>query len=138
MPRLTQATHEGTRGGIVVDGLDLLVSSFTREADQVRGRAEDLVVDYAAKAADRMRSTVAIGPPDVHVVDTITSDTHATKDGRAVYADAGPDEDAGEGAFVARFLEHGTVHMGPQPFVGPAADYITPGFDRDVHRLPRL
>ena len=50
-------------------------------------------------------------------------------------ADAGPDPRADESAFVARFLEHGTVKMSPQPFVGPAADQTFPEFAKDIANL---
>lgn len=136
--RTSTASHTGTRGGLVVDGVDLIVSDFMREANTVRPRAERVVVKHADKAAQRMRNNVPIGPPTLHVLNSITSDQRATTDGTRVWADAGPDPSADEGAFVARFLEHGTVHMGPQPFVGPAGDATLPEFVTDVRGLPNL
>lgn len=132
------ARHTGTRGGVVVDGVDLIVSDFMREATEVRPRAERVVTKHADKAAQRMRNRVPIGPPTLHVLNSITSDQHATTDGFRVWADAGPDPTADEGAFVSRFLEHGTVNQAPQPFVGPAGDETLPEFVDDVRGLPNL
>lgn len=136
--RSSVASHTGTRGGVVVDGVDLVVSDFMREAVEVRPRAERVVVHHADKAAQRMRNRVPIGPPTLHVLNSITSDQHATTDGIRVWADAGPDPTADEGAFVARFLEHGTVHQPPQPFVGPSGDETLPEFVDDIRGLPKL
>lgn len=136
--RISQATHQGVKGGVVVDGLDALVQSFTREAAEARQRAEKVVVDNAARMADRMRKNVPLGPPALHVRDSITSDHTATGTGRGVYADAGADPRADAGAFVGRFLEHGTVKMSPRPWAGPAADETLPEFLRDIKGLPKL
>lgn len=129
------ASHTGTRGGIVLDGLDEVVSMFTRKAATIRPAAGAVTVRHAGKVAQRMRDTVAIGPDPHHVLDSITSDERPTFDRTTVYADAGPDPRADEGAFVARFLEHGTVRQAPQPFVGPAADRTVPEFLKDLGRI---
>lgn len=128
---ITQAGRAGSRkGSTVVEGLDVIVRDFTREANTIRPKSEKVVVDYAAKAADRMRSLVAIDEGDT--LDSIDSDRKATTDGSTVYADAGP------WWFVARFLEHGTVDTAPQPFVGPAADQIVGPFANAIKGLPDL
>lgn len=131
---LRPASHE-SRSGIIVDGVDAVVTRFTRDAASIRPQAGAVVVHHAERAAQRMRDTVAIGPDPHHVLDSITADTRPTIDRTEVYADAGPDPRADEGAFVARFLEHGTVKQAPQPFVGPAADRTIPEFIRDIGRL---
>lgn len=33
------------------------------------------------------------------------------------------------------YVEHGTSRMAPQPFMGPAADHIAPGFEQAMARL---
>lgn len=111
---VSSATRPGARGGFVVEGVDALVRDFTRKAATVHPEAGRTVVAQAARAADRMRSTVAVDDGDVR--DSITSDSAPTLTGTGVYADVGPEH------FVARFLENGTVKMSPRPFVGPAAD----------------
>lgn len=131
---LKTATHQGG-SGIVVDGVDAVTAMFTRKATTIRPKAGVVAVQHAAKAAQRMRDTVAIGPDPHHVLDSITEDTRPTFERTTVYADAGPDPRADIGAFVARFLEHGTVNMAPQPFVGPAADQTFPEFSKDIGRL---
>lgn len=127
--RSTQATRQGA-GGVVIEGLDVVVRDFTREADTIRPKAERTVVDYAAKAADRMRVLVPIDEGDT--LNSISSDSKAATEGNAVYADAGPEW------FVARFIEHGTVDTAPQPFVGPAADEVLPQFTKAIKDLPSL
>ena len=90
------ASHTGVKGGVVMDGVDAVVRDFTREADQVGGRADRVVVEYAAKADQLMRDTVAVDQGDV--LDSITSDSHAHHDiAGAVYADAGPDPEGQPG-----------------------------------------
>lgn len=133
-----QTSHSGRKGAVVVDGLDAVVGSFIREAVTVGPKAGAVAVRSADKAAQRMRNTVPIGPPDLHVLNSITSDQTPHIQGGAVYADAGPDPRADEGAFVARFLEYGTVKQAPRPFMGPAADQTFPEFVDTVKRLPSL
>lgn len=133
----SQASHTGSRG-LVVDGADLLVKSFIREALTAAPKAGAVVVKHAGKAAERMRNRVPIGPPTRHVLNSITADQAPTVTAGGVYADAGPDPTADEGAFVARFLEHGTIHMTPRPFVGPSGDETLPELVDDIRRLPSL
>ena len=134
--RSTRAIRAGRRGGVVVEGVDKVVRDFTRGAVVVRAGAEAVVVHHAERAAQRMRNTVPIDQGDV--LDSITADQKATREGGAVFADAGPDPQANPAAFVARFLEHGTVNMAPRPFVGPAADETVPEFVRAIQGLSRL
>lgn len=117
------------------EGLDRVVSTFTRKATAIRPEAGAVAVRHAAKAAERMRNRVPIGPEPWHVLNSITEDEEPTFDRTTVYADAGPDPAADPGAFVARFLENGTVRQAPQPFAGPAADETFPEFARDIGRL---
>lgn len=126
MARVAQATRQG-HSSVVVEGLDAVVSDLTRKADRIRPEAERVVVEHAAKMAQRMRDRVPIG--EGKTLESISSDDQASRDGTSVYADAGAEW------FVARFLEHGTVNMAPRPFVGPAADDTIPGFERDLRRL---
>lgn len=138
MARISQASHTGSKGGVVIDGLDVVVRDLNRKALTIRPQAGAVCVAAAAQAAQRMRDKVPIGPPDLHVLDTITADSRPTFDGSVVYADAGPDPRMGPQAFVARFLEHGTVHMAPQPFVDPSADEQMPLFARAISQLGKL
>ncbi len=131
---IVQSGHQGG-SGFVVDGVDAVQSMFTRKAATIRPQAGVVAVRHAAKAAQRMRDTVPIGPDPHHVLDSITEESRPTVDRTTVYADAGPDPRADEGAFVARFLEHGTVKQAPQPFVGPAADKTFPEFVKDLAKL---
>lgn len=118
-----------------IDGLDRVTTMFDRKAATIRPRAGKVAVDHAEKAAQGMRDVVAIGPDPHHVLNSITSDSRPTFRRTEVYADAGPDPRADPGAYVARFLEGGTVKQAPQPFVGPTADRTFPGFARDIAGL---
>lgn len=96
----------------------------------IRPLAEKTVVHFAEQAANRMRVLVPIDEGDT--LESISSDSRATADGNAVYADAGPSW------FVARFLEHGTVDTAPQPFVGPAGDEVIEPFATAIKGLSGL
>src|SRR5687768_1281632 len=85
----TSAASRSGSQGVVIEGLDVVVRDFTREAVTIRPNAEKVVVDYAAKAADRMRVLVPID--EGATLDSISSDSKATTDGSSVYADAGPE-----------------------------------------------
>lgn len=130
------ASHTGTRGGIVVDGVDLIVSDFMREATAVRPRAARVVVKHADRAAQRMRDLVPVDEGDL--LDSVTSDASASTDGHRVWADAGPDVSQNPGGFKGHLIERGTVDTAPQPFVGPAGDQTLPEFVADVRGLPKL
>lgn len=123
-------------GGAVIEGLDALVRDIEREADEIRPRAEKVVVDLAAKAAQRQRDRVPVDEGDL--LDSITSDRSATEEGTAVYADAGPDKEENPGGFKGHMIERGTVKMDPQPFVGPSADETLPELEDAVRNLSRL
>jgi len=133
--RTQQSSRQGTKG-VVIEGLDAIVQDFTREADTIRNRAERTVVEYAEKAAQQMRDRVPVDEGDV--LDSITSDNKASREGFGVYADAGPDPRANKAAFVSRFLEHGTVNMGAKPFVAPSADHVLPDFAKAIRDLSKL
>lgn len=135
---VTRSSTSTASHGAVVDGADQVVRSFLREAVTIAPKAAAVTVAVAAKAAQRMRNRVPIGPPTLHVLNSITSDTTPNKAGAGVYADAGPDPTADAGAFVGRFLEHGTVKMAPRPFVGPAGDETLPEFIEAMRKLPGL
>lgn len=132
----TVASRAGKRGGIVVEGLDETVRAFTRHAATVTPMLGAIVTRHAAKAAQRMRDRVPVDEGDV--LESITSDDRPTIDAGRVYADAGPDPAANRQAFVARFLEYGTVKMPPRPFLGPAADETVPELVRDVKAAVKL
>jgi HK97 gp10 family phage protein len=125
--RTTQATRSGTRGGVVVEGLDAVVRDITRKAALIEPHAGKAVVDHAGRAAQRMRDNVPVDEGDT--LDSITSDSAPTPTAGGVYADAGPEH------FVARFLENGTVHMSPRPFVGPATDLTIPELEQTLRDL---
>lgn len=129
---------KGSKGGFVIDGVDEVASRFMFMAATARPAAGAVAVASAAIAAERMRGRVPVGPPTLHVKDSITSDPTPTITAQGAYADAGPDSRANDGAFVARFLEHGTVHMAPRPFVGPAGDETLPEFIDAIKKLPGL
>lgn len=118
-----------------IDGLEHVTSMFTRKAATIRPLAGAVAVKHAANVARRMRDRVPIGPEPWHVLNSITEDDEPTFDRTTVYADAGPDPAADPGAFVARFIENGTVKQAPQPFAGPAADATFPEFLRDLKGL---
>lgn len=132
-----QSTRSAARGsGIVIEGDDLLVQQFTREAVTARPKAGAVVVLFAGKAAERMRSRVPIDEGDL--LDSITADKTPTLSPMGAYADAGPDPSANPGAFKGHMIERGTVKMGPRPFVGPAGDETLPEFVEAMKRLPSL
>lgn len=116
------------RTGITVEGVDEVVRDFAFRSAALQPAAKHTVVQHAERAAQKMRDRVPIGETR-RTLESITADEHATESPEGVYADAGPEW------FVARFLEHGTVHMPPRPFVGPAADEQFPEFERDMDRL---
>jgi hypothetical protein len=129
---ISGASHAG-RSSIVVDGVDAVARSFTLRAARVRPPTGSVVVQFASRAAERMRQDVPIDEGDL--LDSITSDTSATSEGLGVYADAGPSRSANAGAFKAPMIEHGTVKMSPQPFVGPSADRIISEFEQAMRAL---
>jgi HK97 gp10 family phage protein len=133
-------TQQAARGGaardargryrsnaFVVEGVDAIVNRFTLRSKTIGPLAGAAAVRGARRAADVMRSTVAVDRGDVR--DSITSDTEPTIEGTTIYADAGPTH------FVGKFLEEGTVRMAPQPFAQPAADQVVPEFVNDIRRL---
>lgn len=109
---------------VTIDGLDEVVRHFTRAADEARPVGERNVVKAAAKAAQRMRDRVPIDSQ--HLLGTITEDEQATRDGRLIYAEAGPE------AWYGRFPEEGTATQSPQPYASPAFDETAPEFERDM------
>jgi HK97 gp10 family phage protein len=119
------ASHQGA-SGVVIDGLDEVVRDLTFRAVAIQPVAAKIVVEHAGKLAQKMRDLVPVDQGDV--LDSITADQSATFDASGVYADAGPDPAANKAAFVARFLEHGTIKMAPRPFIGPAADQTLDAF----------
>jgi len=131
----SQATRIGTRGGVVIEGLDLVVSDFTRKAVTLQPLASAAVVRFAGKAAQKMRDRVPIDEGDL--LNSITADNTPSTDGQGVYADAGPELSI-KGGFKGHLIEHGTVKMGPQPFAGPAADDLFPEFEDAIKHLGDL
>lgn len=136
--RTSRSTRAGSKGGVVFDGLDAVVMSFGRESIEAPIKAGVAVVKYAKKANERMRNRVPIGPDDWHVLNSLTADETPSFDGKGIYADAGPDPAADEGAFVARFLEEGTVKQGPTPFIAPSVDETVPEFVKAIKDIPGL
>lgn len=120
----TRRGHSTKRKEWVVEGVDVVVQSFTTKAATIRPKAEAIAVKYAREAADAMlRNTNA-----ARVKQAITADAHATRTVTGFYADAGPDKRVSNQAFIAHFLEYGTVKHGPKPFARPAADEVQPKF----------
>lgn len=116
-----------------VEGLDALVRDITYAADRIRPEAGKAIVEQVADLAQKMRDTVPVDEGDV--LDSITEDTAATIDGDGVWAEAGPDKEANPQAFVARFLEDGTVKMSPRSFVEPSLARQIPDLERAVGDL---
>lgn len=131
----SQVSRIGTRGGVVIEGLDLVVSEFTRKAATLQPAAGAAVVRFAGKAAERMRNRVPIDEGDL--LNSVTADQTPTVGDGGVYADAGPDL-AIKGGFKGHMIENGTVKMGPQPFAGPAADETFPEFEDAIKHLGDL
>lgn len=125
-----------SRSALTADGLDGLVKDITRDAATIRPLAAVLVVEHAGQMAQKMRDRVPV--KEGNLLDSITADQHATFDGSGVYADAGPDPAANDEAFVGPMIEKGTVKMGPQPFMRPAADLQIPLFVASLRKLPSL
>lgn len=134
--RTQAAARTGKGGTVVAEGVDAIVAEFTREADTVRDRAGEMVVEMAKEAADLMRDLVPVRTGNVR--SSITSDPAFIRDGLGVFAEAGPDSVAHKEAFVARFLEYGTSKMAPRPFVMPAADKVLPKLERALKDLSKL
>lgn len=130
------ARRAGAKPPIVVEGVDVLTRAFTSAAVAATVDASALVITTAEKAANHMRANVPVD--EGNVLDSISADRIATVDVGGVCAEAGPDLDENPAAFVARYLENGTVKMSPRPFVGPAADHVAPDFERGLERLIRL
>lgn len=133
MAKISQATHTGTRGGVVVDGLDAVVTDFALRAARIPAAAGVAVVAAAKQAAGIQRSLVPIDEGDL--LDSITADDRPTIDGAAVYADAGPDTSVNPGGFKGHLIERGTVDTPPFPFVGPSADETMPSFEKALRAL---
>lgn len=125
-----------SHSAITAEGLDVLVNDITRDAITIRPRAALLVVEQVGQMAQKMRDRVPV--KEGNLLDSITADQHATFDGTGVYADAGPDPAANDEAFVGPMIEKGTVKMGPQPFMRPAADLQVPVFVAALRKLPSL
>jgi hypothetical protein len=131
--RINSATRTGSRGGIVVEGLDAVVTQFARKAGQIPVGAGAAAVAAAQQAADVQRRLVPIDEGDL--LDSITADDRPTITATSVYADAGPDASANPGAFKGPLHEHGTVKMAPNPFVAPSADEVMPTFEKALRAL---
>ncbi len=88
--------------------------------------AEDWQDEHGEKWATEMRSSVPVDPGDpVHLRDEIDQ--------------VEPGGISMGQAFWWRFLEYGTVHMAPQPFIKPAMKRIrTPARKDAVNRAMRL
>lgn len=126
-----------SRGGVVIiEGLDQVVKSFTRETVTLMPRLAAATVKAAGRSAQRMRDRVPVDEGDL--LDSISSDSKPHLDGARVYADAGPDLSQNPAAWRAHLIEHGTVKMAPQSFVAPAGDATLPEFVRDVKAASSL
>lgn len=108
----------GVRGGVVVEGADVVAAQFMRAADQVNARLRTAGRPVADAIGETQRSLVPVRSGRTHdsIEVTANPDVGVDQTGREALYEIGPTW------FVARFLEYGTYKMGPQPFVGPSAD----------------
>lgn len=134
--RTGAARRVGAKPPIVVEGLDVVVQSFVRDAATVAAGAPQVVVAQIAAVGNQMRATVPVDQGDV--LDSISADNEATVEGGTIYAEAGPDLDENPAAFVARFLVNGTVKMAPRWDVQSIADKAETEFEQAMKALTRL
>jgi HK97 gp10 family phage protein len=103
------------------------VETLARRFDAAPARVDRTVRTVIADAAENVASTARSLAP---------SDTGATRASISVEMAAdGMDASIGPTTYYARFIEYGTVHMAPQPFMGPALDAVRP---RLVEMLSRV
>lgn len=93
------------------------------------GKDASAVVRKHAKIAERTMRNKAPKGPTGDLKKSIGIDYIG--DGRSVFAAA----DIGPSAYYGRFVENGTAHMSPQPFVSPTLDEVQPGFVADMEKL---
>jgi hypothetical protein len=124
-------SRRGAARGIVVDGADVVAAAFDRDASTIRPKAEAVVVEFARRAAAGMIERTT----SQRVKESITADNSATTTRTGVHADAGPDRRVSNQAFIARFLEHGTVHHAPREFAQPTADELAKPFGDAIAEL---
>lgn len=104
-------------------GLNELIDDFRTEARLATPRARRVVETNLAQVSDTAKGLVEVDTGELR--DSISYETHETAGGSAS-GEVGPT--AAHGPFV----ENGTVHMAPRPFMDPALDQQADEFVDDV------
>lgn len=101
-----------------MDDIDRLERDLRQAPDRLHGRTVELVRSstLACEAIGKGRAPVRTG----HLKGSITSEF--AESATTVRGETGPEAEYGW------FVEHGTRHMAPQPYMGPAADIVEPAF----------
>lgn len=101
------------------------VSRFAVDLGKAAAEVRPKTAKIVAKAAQDIEARGKQNAP----VDTGTLRNSITATVRDLSAEIGPT--ANYGAYV----EYGTSRMSPQPFMGPAADVVEPGFEQALEDL---
>lgn len=101
-----------------MDDFDRLERDLRQAPDRLHDQAVDLVRSstLACEALGKGRAPVRTG----HLKGSITSEF--AQSATTARGETGPE------AKYGHFVEHGTRHMAPQPYMGPAADIVEPAF----------
>ena len=105
-----------------------LAADLTKAAHNVGPAAQAVV---RKSAVDGVRVAKNLAPVDTgNLKNSIShSDLRGVGQSGTLAAEFGPTADYGV------YVEHGTSRMAPQPFMGPAADAITPAFEQAMAQL---
>jgi HK97 gp10 family phage protein len=102
---------------ISLDGANELMKKIDWMEDRINRMANKVLREAAKPVAEAMRANVNVSNKDhVHIRDDIKISGVRTKEDTK-YIDVGPGKDT---AWRAKFLEFGTSHAPPYPFIEPA------------------
>lgn len=93
-----------------VIGLTELTTGLLREAADAPRAASDVVSEVAQHVKDTAKSMAPV------LTGALAASIHVSVVGNRGTREVGPSVDYG------LFVEYGTAHMAPQPYMGPAAD----------------